>query len=404
MRLVLACLATTAVLGPLGWMWLSSLVPSTYSVMDMGYVDTGGGPPLVGVQGGHTHAAGVDLVDHDHTATSTARSVPDLVVDPARQADVVVELVAEQGRFTLASGRTVDGYTLNGTSPGPTIRATQGDLVEVRLRNESVPAGMTLHWHGVDVPNAEDGVAGVTQDAVAVGQQHTYRFVAEDAGTYWYHSHQVSHEQVQRGLFGSLVVGPAGDPVGQAAAVDVVAVSHLYRGARTVNGSEGEIREDAAAGDLARVRVVNTDNGPIEVWAGTPYQVLAVDGTDVNEPTEVTGEAVAVTAGGRIDLGVVVPAGGVRVHVGAPSTSLVLGPAGSDPPRTPAPSGEVDLLDYGTPADAGVRPGRPGPASSTTPSAVVPASSTAGPDCGGPSTATCSRTCRCSWSARATSR
>ena len=67
---------------------------------------------------------------------------------------------------------------------------------------------MTLHWHGVDVPNAEDGVAGVTQDAVPVGESFTYRFVADQVGTYWYHSHQVSHEQVQGGLFGALVVTP----------------------------------------------------------------------------------------------------------------------------------------------------------------------------------------------------
>ena len=79
---------------------------------------------------------------------------------------------------------------------------------------------MTLHWHGVDVPNAEDGVAGVTQDAVPVGGAHVYRFVAEDAGTYWYHSHQVSHEQVRGGLFGTLVVDPADDAVDDAAARD----------------------------------------------------------------------------------------------------------------------------------------------------------------------------------------
>ena len=69
---------------------------------------------------------------------------------------------------------------------------------------------MTLHWHGVDVPNAEDGVAGVTQDAVPAGGEFTYRFVADDAGTYWYHSHQVSDDEVRGGLFGALVVAAAG--------------------------------------------------------------------------------------------------------------------------------------------------------------------------------------------------
>ena len=69
--------------------------------------------------------------------------------------------------------------------------------------NESVADGATLHWHGIDVPNAADGVAGITQDAVPVGGRHVYRFEATDAGTYWYHSHQVSHEQVVRGLLGA---------------------------------------------------------------------------------------------------------------------------------------------------------------------------------------------------------
>ena len=83
------------------------------------------------------------------------------------------------------------------------IRAVEGQLIEVHLRNESVAAGITLHWHGVDVPNADDGVAGVTQDAVMIGQSFTYRFVADHAGTYWYHSHQTSNEQVSGGLLGT---------------------------------------------------------------------------------------------------------------------------------------------------------------------------------------------------------
>ena len=74
-----------------------------------------------------------------------------------------------RARCELASGKTVEGYSLNDRSPGPLIEATVGQLVEVRLHNESVKGGVALHWHGVDVPNAQDGVAGVTQDAVERG-------------------------------------------------------------------------------------------------------------------------------------------------------------------------------------------------------------------------------------------
>ena len=127
---------------------------------------------------------------------------------PSARRTSKVDLVARQGTTKLASGREFDGFTLNGKTPGPKITATEGQLVEVNLRNASVEDGVSLHWHGVDVPNAEDGVAGVTQDAVQQGGEHTYRFVADQVGTFWYHSHQVSHEQVIGGLLGSLVILP----------------------------------------------------------------------------------------------------------------------------------------------------------------------------------------------------
>ena len=194
LRQIVAIAATLVIVVPLAWMWQASRMPGSYSVMDMGYVDAGGGP--VSATGHHG----------DHAGTI---SVSDLVEDTDRAADVVVELTANQGTVTLASGRKVEGYTFNGSSPGPTIEATEGDLLEVRVHNEDVEDGISVHWHGVDVPNAEDGVAGVTQDAIGVGEDHVYRFVVDDPGSYWYHSHQMSHEQVIRGLFGGLVVKPA---------------------------------------------------------------------------------------------------------------------------------------------------------------------------------------------------
>lgn len=137
----------------------------------------------------------------------------------------------------------IDGYTLNGTTPGPMIRAEQGQMIEVRLVNESVAGGITLHWHGYDVPAGDDGVAGVTQDAVPVGGSFVYRFRAEDAGTYWYHSHQVADAQVQGGLFGALVVTPRG---GLGDVTDILALTHTYQGRRTVNGLEGGVATPAA--------------------------------------------------------------------------------------------------------------------------------------------------------------
>jgi FtsP/CotA-like multicopper oxidase with cupredoxin domain len=328
-RLLIALVATVALLAPLAWFWQDSLLPDSYSVMDMGYADYGGGPET--------------MTDHD----LMGRSVADLVADPGQKADVQVTLTARKERFRLESGEQVDGYTINGTSPGPVIRAVQGQLVEVVLVNESVPSGVTLHWHGMDVPNAADGVAGVTQDAVAMGKSFTYRFVADQVGTYWYHSHQVSHEQVQRGMLGALVVTPRA-PVSDVR--DELAVLHVYDGKPTINGSTGDVVVDAADGANVRVRVVNTDNGATSVWtSGSPYRVLAVDGYDLNEPTPVSDRVVRLTAGGRVDLQVTAPA---RVELGG-SSALIIGKGAR---ALPQPTEQVDLLAYGSPAPLGFDP------------------------------------------------
>ena len=302
----------------------------TYSVMDMGYVDDGGGSrPATHFMEGMDHGTSVD----------------DLVTDPDLKADVTVDLVAREERFELASGREIEGFTFNGTSPGPQITARVGQLVEVHVRNQSVEDGVTVHWHGVDVPNGEDGVAGVTQDAIREGEDHTYRFVADHVGTYWYHSHQVSNTQVRRGLLGALVVLPEqGDD-----RIDVTAVAHTYSGTRTLNGGEGITRVDAAPGQVARVRIINTDNGALRVWTASAYRVLAVDGYDLNNPTPVEGKGLDIPAGGRADLEVTAPA---RVQVGG-ATAVIVGPASEPagdqkPPRQP--SAELDLLSYGSPA------------------------------------------------------
>jgi FtsP/CotA-like multicopper oxidase with cupredoxin domain len=293
--------------------------------MDMGPVELGGGP------GGHAHA------DHG------LRSVADLTGPQSGEPDVAVELAARQESFQLTSGERINGYTLNGASPGPALEVHQGDLVQVTLTNVDVADGVALHWHGVDVPNAEDGVAGVTQDAVPVGGSHVYRFVAEDAGTYWYHSHQVSHRQVRGGMFGTLVVLPDEALDEQ----DVLAAVHSYSGHRTIGGRTGVTSVEAEPGSPVRVRVINTDNSPLRAWvSGSPFRVVAVDGSDLNQPTDLHEEGVVVTAGGRVDVLVTAPA---RVDTGG-GTALVVGPRGTDVPARPAPDRSVDLLAYGSPA------------------------------------------------------
>jgi FtsP/CotA-like multicopper oxidase with cupredoxin domain len=95
------------------------------------------------------------------------------------------------------------GY--DGIAPGPTLRVKQGEEVRVRIVNE-LPQPTVVHWHGLRLPNAMDGVPHLTQMPIEPGGSFDYRFVAPDAGTFWYHSHLRSSEQLGRGLYGALIV------------------------------------------------------------------------------------------------------------------------------------------------------------------------------------------------------
>ena len=324
--------------GTLAW---GSTLLGEYSVMDMGGSADDAG------HGGH----GAD------TAAPDVVEVMSLVADPDRPADVRVELVAREGMVEVPGGRTVSGFTVNGTSPGPELRARQGDLVEVTLVNESVVDGATLHWHGIDVPNAADGVAGITQDAVPPGGRHTYRFIAEDAGTYWYHSHQVSHRQVVGGLLGAIII----DPAEPSDATDVTALLHVYGGQHTLNGRVQDEYVDAAPGEWVRVRVINTDQGTAAVWSDTPYRVAAIDGHDTHQPADVNGQRLLIPAGGRADVTIQAPTdgGAVRLHVGGARSVLIGDPGASDPPAARQPQDTLDLLGYGTPEPLSFDPAAP---------------------------------------------
>lgn len=329
LALVLAAVLVTVVAA----FWWQSVRPGAYAVTDMGAPEHGGA--------------------HGHSAGSV--SVTALVADPDRAPDVVVDLVARREKVSIDGGSEFEGITVNGSTPGPTIRARLGQLVEVRFTNESVAEGATLHWHGVDVPAAMDGVAGVTQDAVGVGESFVYRFVVEQIGTFWYHSHQVSHRQVVAGLFGTLILEPAESDSDEPAR-DVVAAVHTYPdGIRSIGDAGREMRVAARPGERVRVRVVNTDNTPISVWASEPFVLRAVDGTELHGPRQVSDERVLITAGARADVELTMPdAGGVRVHV--PGASVLLGPAVGPAAQ---PQRELDLLQYGTPVAAAFDPTHP---------------------------------------------
>ncbi|MFG1840509.1 multicopper oxidase family protein [Micromonospora sp. NPDC049175] len=205
-------------------------------------------------------------------------------------------------RFTLTagtatvsvSGRDVAAWAFDAQVPGPELTATVGDVVEVTLRNRNIGRGVTLHWHGYDVPNSQDGVPGVTQAAVLPGQEFVYRFRADQVGTYWYHTHSVSDVGVRMGLYGVLVVRP-----GPVAGLDVTIPVHTLAG-RPLPAPRTERVE---AGTPVRLRLINTDSTTHRyALAGTAFRVAAIDGADLRGPTSLVDTAVLIPAGGRYDL------------------------------------------------------------------------------------------------------
>ena len=98
-----------------------------------------------------------------------------------------------------------DLWLYNGESPGPMITAKKGETLEVVFTNH-LDQPTTVHWHGIRNINEMDGVPDLTQPAVEPGESFTYRFPVRDAGTFWYHAHNMAWEQVARGLYGALIV------------------------------------------------------------------------------------------------------------------------------------------------------------------------------------------------------
>lgn len=101
------------------------------------------------------------------------------------------------------AGTAANAWAYNGVMPGSLLRASAGDRVQVRVRNQ-LPEPTTVHWHGLAVRNDMDGVPEVTQPSIRAGQEFTYEFIPPDPGTYWYHSH--GELQRGRGLFGALII------------------------------------------------------------------------------------------------------------------------------------------------------------------------------------------------------
>src|SRR5919199_54639 len=223
---------------------------------------------------GHAHGAGHGHGPVTHAvvadaAAAYARAYEAAVPDAGRTV-VRVDLEARETEWEFSRGRRTRAWGYNGQVPGPTIEARAGDVLEVRLTNR-LPEPTLIHWHGLRVPAAMDGT-DMVQHPISPGETFTYRFKVPDAGTYWYHPHVNETVQLERGLYGAIVVRGDDEPVFDAERVLVLDDVKLDRegqikplggivehhdgrqgGTLLVNGREGS-QLTMAAGQIERWR------------------------------------------------------------------------------------------------------------------------------------------------------
>jgi len=241
--------------------------------------------------------------------------------------DGFLELKARQTQAPLygPGGPLSEVWTYNGTAPGPEIRLKRGERVRVRLINELLEA-TSIHWHGIRIDNAMDGVAGLTQDPVPPGEIFEYDFEVPDAGTFWYHAHTKSWNQVGRGLYGPLIVEEETPPtdrdhdlvliaddwrLDQDGRLDIASFGSLHdwsHGGRlgnwlTVNGQTDPVFR-LRAGETYRLRVINAANA--RILAIDPKrlggELIAYDGQALPAPRAFGWDAEAIGPGQRFDV------------------------------------------------------------------------------------------------------
>lgn len=165
--------------------------------------------------------------------------------------------VAAPGRVPLVGAPypETDVWCYDGSVPGPEIRLRQGDRIRVVAENR-LPEDTTIHWHGVRVPNPMDGAPYVTQPPIQSGKNFTYEFTVPDAGTYWYHPHAHSAEQIGRGLMGAFVIEERDPPLVDRDVVWVLGDFRL-RSDASIDGDFDNPMETAMAGRIGNTVTIN---------------------------------------------------------------------------------------------------------------------------------------------------
>ncbi|WNZ10819.1 multicopper oxidase domain-containing protein [Streptomyces sp. 11x1] len=211
------------------------------------------------------------------------RLAPYEVVDGVK----VFKLHAAPVSWETAPGKVRQAYAFNGIVPGPVIRVNEGDPVRIVVEND-LPEPTAVHWHGMDLPNSQDGVPGLTQPEIEPGESYTYEWKAISPGTHWYHSH-MHGEQEGKGLYGSLEVVPRTGDIRADRDYRIMigdgALGFVFNG-KSFPATEGL---SARVGEKVRIRLIGTGPEmihPIHLHSGH-FTVVAQDGRPLPVPQEM---------------------------------------------------------------------------------------------------------------------
>jgi FtsP/CotA-like multicopper oxidase with cupredoxin domain len=255
-----------------------------------------------------TPAAAAEEMDRMHEAgikAFPAKSVGkgNQLMQPRMDGSVkVYELTAKKMRWETAPGQTVEGWAYNGQIPGPQIRVREGDRVRMIVKNE-LPESTAMHFHGLEVPNDQDGVPFITQAPIKPGKSFTYEFTTPNAGSHMYHSHHNAATQVGLGMLGAFIVEPKNPLPIEKADVDYVLIMNDGMHGYTFNGKSFPATEPIVAklGQKVRIRFMNEGMmiHPMHLH-GMHMTVIAKDGW--NSPAPWKCDTLNVAPGERYDV------------------------------------------------------------------------------------------------------
>jgi len=238
------------------------------------------------------------------------------------------QLTASQFDWEISKGKKIRAWGFNNTIPGPVLRAKKGDKIAVKVKNELQEATV-VHWHGIRLPAAMDGTDN-TQRPIQPGEEFEYCFTVPDAGTFWYHSHQNETVQMERGMYGALIVEDNTDPVFDAEKILMMddmklnADNQFKKGNRIqrwverhdgrqgntilINGKENTVIT-VNAGQTERWRFINASSARyIRLYfGGKTFKIIGTDGglleqtLNVAEVLMIPGERMDIAAGPFIE-------------------------------------------------------------------------------------------------------